>query len=58
MDWELGTLSYRHFERQREIFVIRDLAYDVRKLKTGNLLSLTFGHRPLYIRGEAATLTR
>ena len=58
MDWELGTLSYRHFERQREIFVIRDLAYDVRKLKTGNLLSLTFGHRPPYIRGEAATLTR
>ena len=55
-DWEPGTLSYRHFERQREIFVIRGLAYDVRKLKT--CYPLTFGHRPLYIRGEAATLTR
>ena len=36
-DWE--TLSYRHFERKREIFVIRDQASDVWYSQTENLLS-------------------
>ena len=36
-DWE--TLSYRHFERKREIFVIRDQASDVWHSQTENLLS-------------------
>ena len=52
-DWE--TLSYRHFERKREIFVIRDQAGDVRYSQTGNLLSTYFRALPIYIRGEAAT---
>ena len=33
------TLSYRHFERKREIFVICGQAVDVWKSRTGNLLS-------------------
>ena len=32
------TLSYRHFERKREIFAIRGQAVDAWKLQTGNLL--------------------
>ena len=34
------ALSYRHFERKREIFVIRGQAVDVWKSQTGNLLSV------------------
>ena len=45
-------LSFRHFERKREIFVIRGLAVNVWKFQTGNLLSKRLsGIAPLCIVG-------
>ena len=56
-DWRLGIktkrlgdirLSYRHFERQREIFVIRGQVVDVWECSNGkSAIQGTFGHRPV-----------
>ena len=43
------ALSYRHFERKREIFVIRGQAVDVWKSQTGNLRSKTLSGIALFI---------
>ena len=43
------ALSYRHFERKREIFVIRGQAVDVWKSQTRNLRSKTLSGIALFI---------
>ena len=52
-----SATPYRHFERQREIFVMRGrgLAVDVWKSQTGNLLSTYLQASPHIYGGETAT---
>ena len=49
-------LPYRHFERKREIFVIRGSAVDVWNSQTGNLIPTYFRALPIYIRGASLFL--
>ena len=42
-------LPYRHFERKREIFVIRGSAVDVWNFQTGNLLPTHFRASPRFV---------
>ena len=52
-----SATPYRHFERQREIFVMRGrgLAVDVWKSQPGNLLSTYLQASPHIYGGETAT---
>ena len=49
-------LPYRHFERKREIFVIRGSVVDVWNSQTGNLLPTYFRALSIYIRGASIFL--
>ena len=49
-------LPYRHFERKREIFVIRGSAVDVWNSQTGNLIPTYFRALSIYIRGASLFL--
>ena len=48
-------LPISSFRAKREIFVIRGEAVDVWKSKRETCSSLTIGHDPYILRGEAAT---